>query len=151
MKLLFSTGSLAATLYFWLVRANRERVSVGVYAVNGFEGALDDHGLGLWTGRLFLANRSILPTAVVTIKAELYWDGRWLPGQVGTGEASELPWNLPPSQAFAKSVTAAFNLGPEATRAQVYASHRLRFTLATVEGARVTGEIRTGEQVAAAA
>src|SRR5262245_43060385 len=65
LKLLFSAGSLAVTLYFWFVRANRERVSVAVHPVSGFEGSLESGGVGFWTGRVFLANRSILPTAVV--------------------------------------------------------------------------------------
>src|SRR5688500_6358043 len=59
VKLLFSAVSLLITLYFWYVRINRERVALRVYPVGGFEGALQNNGDGIWTGRIFIANRSI--------------------------------------------------------------------------------------------
>jgi hypothetical protein len=143
LKFLFSGVSLLATLYFWLVRANRERVALAVHAVHGFEGCLQDDGTGVWTGKLFLANRSILATAVLAGRAELWWQGRWLVGGFHAADGSELPWNLPPAQVFAKDVIAAFDLGREATREQVYAEQRLRFTFVTVEGRRVVVKLRS--------
>jgi len=150
LKMLFSAGSLVFTLYFWLVRANRERVAVAVHQVGGFEGVLDG-GIGIWSGKLFVVNRSILSTAIVAARAELWWQGRWLVGNCIPGDDCELPWNLPPAQAFAKTVRAAFDLGPETSRAQVYADHLLRITFVTVEGRRVRGEVRTNDLCAAAA
>jgi hypothetical protein len=151
LKMLFAAGSVAVTMYFWFVRINRERVSLKVYPISGFEGALEDCGLGIWSGRVFLANCSIMPTAVVTVKAELWWEERWLAGQVGGQAGSELPWNLPPTQVFPRDLTAAFELGPRATREQVYANQRLRFTFVTIEGRRFTEEFQTGCLQAAAA
>lgn len=151
LKLGFSGASLVVTMYFWMVRANRERVSLGIFPVGGFEGTLEPGGIGLWSGRLFLANRSILPTAIVAAQVELLWQGRWLPGHVGTGEGSELPWNLPPSQVFPKDLKAAFDLGMEISLDEVYADQRLRFTFVTVEGRSVYQEVRTCPQQAAVA
>lgn len=149
MKLLCSVGSLVVTLYFWFVRSNRERVAVAVYHVGGFESSLEPYGVGLWSGKIFLANRSILPTAIVRTQAELFWQGRWITGMVHLAEGCELPWNLPPSQVFAKNVTAAFDVGKETTCDQVYANQRLRFTFETVEGCRVTGETESCPTVGA--
>ena len=77
LKLGLSGISLVVTMYFWLVRANRERVSVGIFPVGHFEGTLEPGGVGQWTGRLFLANRSIMPTAIVSARVELLWKGRY--------------------------------------------------------------------------
>ena len=143
LKLGFSAGSLIVTLYFWFVRINRERVSVGLYPDRGFEGTLQPDGLGVWTGRVFLVNRSILPTAIVVAKAELWWEGRWLAGQAYPTEGSELPWNLPPSQVFARGLCAVFNLGPETPRERVYANQRIRFTFTTVERGQVREVVET--------
>ena len=150
LQMLFSAASVVFTLYFWLVRANRERVSVVVHQVGGFEGVLDG-GVGIWSGTLFVVNRSIMPTAIVAARAELWWQGRWLAGNCVSCDGSELPWNLPPAQAFAKAVRVAFDVGMETTRAQVYADQRLRITFVTVEGRRVTGEVRTNDLCAMAA
>jgi hypothetical protein len=143
MKLLFSASSLVVTAYFWFVRVNRERTSIAFYAVNGFEGALEPHGLGVWTGKVFLANRSILPTAIVQARAELWWGGSWRTGNAVAADGSELPWNLPSAQVFAKNITAVFDLGPDTSREQVYANQKLRFTFETVDGSRVVWETNT--------
>jgi hypothetical protein len=143
MKLLFSASSMAITAYFWLVRMNKEKVSLAFYGGNGFEGTLEPHGVGLWRGRIFLANRSVLPTAIVRVQVELWWEERWLTGVFHTAEGSELPWNLPPSQVFPKNIIAAFDLGPNTSCEQVYANQRLRFTFETVEGKYITGEAQT--------
>jgi hypothetical protein len=149
LKVVFSVVSLVATLYFWLVRANRERVSVAVHAVSGFEGALNDHGVGFWTGKLFLANRSILPTAIVAGRAEVWWNGRWLVGNCVANDDSELPWNLAPSQVVAKNVIAAFDLPAGTERERVYQNQRLRFTFLTVEGRQVREEIQSNVSLTA--
>lgn len=143
LKIAFSATSLLVTGYFWIVRVNRERVSLGIFPVGGFEGTLEPGHVGAWAGRIFLSNRSILPTAVIAAKAELWWNGRWIVGNAITGDGSELPWNLPPSQATSKTITTAFDVGPETTREQIYADQRLRLTFITVEGCRVTAEFRT--------
>lgn len=150
LKLIFSGTSLVITAYFWFVRANRERVSLGIFPVDGFEGSLESGGVGLWAGRIILTNRSIVPTAVIAARAELWWDGRWVTGNVVAGDGSELPWNLPPSQATAKTLNAAFDLGLQTSREQVYADQRLRLTFITVEGYRAVGEFRTHAVGAAA-
>jgi hypothetical protein len=151
LKLAFSASSLVITVYFWFVRVNREKVSLKVYPDHGFEGTLEPGGVGLWTGRLFLANRSILPTAVVRVKAELWWNGRWLLGNVIPSEGSELPWNLPPSQVFARGLQAAFDVGPDTPRERVYTNQRIRFTFVTIERCRVVSEVETVEAAALAA
>lgn len=143
VKMLFSTASLVFTAYFWLVRVNRERISVRTYPVSGFEGSLESGGVGVWSGKLFIANGSILSTAIVAGKVEIWWDGRWLRGHFAVGDGSELPWNLPPSQAFSKAVTAAFEIGLEVDRDQVYENQRLRFTFATVERKAIVEEFET--------
>lgn len=144
-KMLFSTGSLVVTLYFWFVRANRERFSVGVHVVSGFEGSLEPGGIGVWSGKVFVANRSILPTAIVAGRAELWWEGRWLAGRLAEGDGSELPWNLPASQAYAKNVVAVFDLGRGVSVERIYARQRMRLIFETVEGRNVVGKVRTGE------
>ena len=151
MKLLFSAGSLGVTVYFWFVRINRERVSVGVFPAGGFEGRLEPGSLGVWTGKVYLANRSILPTAVVAGEVELLVRGRWQKGGFHTPDGSELPWNLPPSQAYAKSMIAAFDLPADTPTEWVYANRKLRITLITVEGARLVNELSTHAELAAAA
>lgn len=151
MQAAMSVGSLAVTLYFWFMRANRERVQVKVYPVNGLEGTLEEGGVGCWTGRLFFANASILPTAIVAAKAELWWDGQWLSGAFHVGAGSELPWNLPPTQVFPKDVVAAFDLGKCSKRERVYAEQKLRFTFVTVEGCRIVVEVNSGASLASLA
>jgi hypothetical protein len=143
MKLVFSAGSLGITAYFWFVRVNRERVSVGLFPAYGFEGTLESGGIGVWTGRLFLSNRSILPTAIISGEVELWWKKRWLKGRFYANDGHELPWNLPPSEVFVKTVSVAFDLGENTPRERVYAKRRLRFTFITVEGHRVAGELPT--------
>lgn len=143
MKMGFSLSSLLVTAYFWFVRVNRERVSLGVFAVSGFEGSLEPGGVGLWAGQIILTNRSILPTAVIAAKAELWWDGRWIAGNAVPGDGSELPWNLPPSQASSKTLSTAFDVGPDTQRERIYADQLVRLTFVTVEGCRITGEFRT--------
>jgi len=150
VKFLFSTVSLLITFYFWYVRINREKVALKVYPVGDFEGALQDNGEGIWSGRIFIANSSILPTAVVSVKAELWWDGRWLEGPCAMGEGSELPWNMPPSQVFPRDLRAAFLLPPDTTREEVYANHSLRFTFETVDGSRITTETETASEAESA-
>jgi hypothetical protein len=150
LKTLLSGVSFVATLYFWMVRANRERVSLGIYTAGGFEGELHPGGVGVWTGRLFIANRSTMPTAIIDLKVELYWDGYWRSGCCHALEPNDLPWNLTPSQVTAKTVTAAVTVGDVACD-RVYEPQRLRFTLVTVEGKHVTQEVRTGAAAAASA
>src|SRR3954447_3515898 len=107
LKLSLSGTSLIVTAYFWFVRANRERVSLGIFPVAGFEGSLEPGGVGLWAGQIILTNRSILPTAVIAARAELWWNGRWITGNARPADGSELPWNLPPSQAFSRCLSTA--------------------------------------------
>jgi hypothetical protein len=52
LKTAFSVLSLGVTAYFWFVRANRERLSVGIHQVGGFEGVLEAGQVGVWTGRV---------------------------------------------------------------------------------------------------
>ena len=151
LKLGLSVGSFVVTVYFWFIRVNRERVAIGVYPAGGFEGTLESGGIGLWTGRVFLTNKSILATAVISVEVELWWNGRWVAGNAIPDLDNPLPWNLPPSQAFAKTVRAAFDLGPDTDREKVYLNQRLRFTFNTVEGVRVPVEMKTNEVVAKAA
>ena len=143
MKLAFSAGSLLITVYFWFVRINRERVSIGLYPAYGFEGALEHGGVGVWTGKLFLANRSILPTAIIGGEVELWWKKKWISGGFHVGDGYELPWNLPPSQVFAKTISVAFDLGANTPRERVYANRKLRFTFVTIEGVRISAELQT--------
>lgn len=150
MKLAFSAGSLLVTVYFWFVRVNRERPALGVYSAGGFEGSLDS-GFGVWRGRLFVANRSILPTAIVALRSEVYWKGRWVAGQCGTGEGSDLPWNLPPNQVFPHSLVAVFDLGADPSLEHIYANRPLRFVFTTVEGKSIVAEVESQPAPAAAA
>jgi hypothetical protein len=143
MKLAFSAGSLGVTAYFWFVRVNRERVSVGIFPAYGFEGTLEPGGVAVWTGKVFLCNRSILPTAIISGEVELWWKQRWRKGRFYANDGHELPWNLPPSQVFAKQMSVAFDLGEGTPRERVYANRRLRFTFTTIEGYRVSGELQT--------
>lgn len=151
MKWLFSGASLLVTVYFWCVRINRERVSLRIYSDSGFEGTLESGGVGLWVGRIFVANRSILPTAIIAANVELWWDGRWQSGRVIPCDGSELPWNMPPTQVFARGLRAVFDLGEETPRERIYATQRLRFTFSTVEGCRVRQEVETAAERALAA
>ena len=143
LQMAFSLGSLVVTAYFWFVRVNRERVSIGLYPVSGFEGALERPDTGVWTGQIFLTNRSILPTAVVAGKTELFWKGNWILGNLIAGTGSDLPWNLPPTQAFAKTVTLVFDVGPQTSADALYVDQRVRIAFLTVEGKQVVGEFRT--------
>ena len=143
MKLAFSAGSLGVTAYFWFVRVNRERVSIGIFPAYGFEGTMESGGVGVWTGNIFLSNRSILPTAIISGEVELLWKKRWRKGRFYACAGHELPWNLPPAQVFAKTVSVAFDLGEDTPRERVYANRRLRFTFVTVEGQRISGELPT--------
>jgi hypothetical protein len=153
LQMAVSGASLLVTAYFWFIRANRERVSVGIFPVSGFEGALNGPGLGVWTGQVFLTNRSILATAILSGKAELYWEGRWITGNLVAGDGFELPWNLPPAQAYSKTIIVAFDVGVRTTAEKVYESQRIRVTFLTVEGQRVAREFRTNavHELAAAA
>lgn len=149
LNTLFSMASFGVTVYFWFIRVNRERVSVKVYPVGPFEGTLESGGVGLWTGKLFLANRSILPTAIVEVQVELLWKGMWRSGRFFGGEGAEPPWNLKPQQVTPRlQVSAAFAVGEEVTREQIYEPQRLRFTFVTVEGWLIAHEFRTAERPA---
>ncbi len=145
---LCSVGSLLITVYFWFVRMNREKVSVGVFPIGGFEGALHPDNLGVWSGRLYLANRSILPTAVVAVEAELWWKGRWQTGNCVPEEGSELPWNMPPTQVFVKTLRLVFDVGPDTVCDEVYANQRVRLTFVTVEGSRIVTQLDTNATAA---
>jgi hypothetical protein len=151
LKTAFSVLSLGVTAYFWFVRANRERLSVGIHQVGGFEGVLEAGQVGVWTGRVFLANRSILPTAIVDGFAEIKWNGRWQKGRLIAADESALPWNLEPSYVVAKQVTMAFQFDEQTTREQVYEDQILRIAFMTVEGRKITQEIRSSYNSAALA
>ena len=143
LQTFLSIGSCAVTGYFWLVRINREREAVRIYQMGVLDGTLESGALGVWTGKLMLANRSIMPTGIVAGKAELYWKGRWLPGTFATSDANELPWNLSPQQVVPQKVVAIFAIGEETTRERVYEDQRIRFTFLTVEGRSVVKELQT--------
>ncbi|MBY0522064.1 MAG: hypothetical protein K2R98_01620 [Gemmataceae bacterium] len=147
MNTLFSLASAGMTAYFWLVRVNRERESVRVYQVSDFAGTLEPGQVGYWVGKIFLANRSINPTAIVEASAELYWNGRWVPGVVHTADDVDLLWNLTPLQVVARKVGAAFPLDAKTTREQVYAPQKLRVTFVTVEGKKLVHEVRAGAEI----
>jgi hypothetical protein len=62
-----------------------------------------------------------------------------------------LPWNLAPSHVVAKQVTMAFQFDDQTTREQVYEDQMLRITFITVEGRKITQEIRSSYNSAALA
>lgn len=142
-QMVLSVGSFVVTAYFWVVRINREREALRVYQTGTFEGTLESGHIGAWAGRLMLANRSIMPTAIVEAKVELCWQGKWLLGCINLDETNQLPWNLPAQQVAAQKLVAGFDVGPETTPEQVYADQRLRFTFLTVEGRRVVKIVET--------
>src|SRR5690606_18754505 len=70
-----------------------------------------------WTGDLYVANMSTLPSAVIGAEVELQREGKWVSGAFGWSEGAALPWNLDPLKVDKHGVAAFFYL-PESVEGE---------------------------------
>ncbi|MBI4615705.1 MAG: hypothetical protein HY720_18955 [Planctomycetes bacterium] len=118
VSLTSSAVATVLTIYFWLVRAQRERPWLAVYLApglgadqsssgSGTEGAVTCH----YYCRAVLANYSSLPNAVIGIRAWLRSRDRgWLAARVETEARSSVPFNLAPMQTCAVDLALSVEL-----------------------------------------
>lgn len=148
---ILAVGSAAVTAYFWLIKANRERAGVKVYQIGKFRAdrrtvpaseAPTKYRLW-WSGDLFFANRSTLPSAIIGAEVSVFFRGQWIDGDFGWGEGAELPWNLPPLSVEKKPVAAFLKVQDEVEWDEVQKPHKLRFRFSTVDGRQFTKEVET--------
>jgi hypothetical protein len=157
LSMLLSVGSSVVTGYFWLVKMRQERAGLQLYRAAGFRPdrlqCSDQPGKekAVWYGEVFLANPSTLPAAVVRFGVQLFWKGRWLDGSLIMEKKDGMPWTVEPLRVLARSFGCAFHVEEGTTREQLLPSHRLRFTLVTVEGRSRTYEIETSDPAPALA
>jgi hypothetical protein len=109
-----STISMAATLYFWLVRMRRERPCLKPYLVDRefYLGLSRDEvrRIGLKVG-VVVANYSVLPNAVLGARLWIrQQDGGWLEaGNIAFDKQTPQPFNVPPLQTVMLRLTGALS------------------------------------------
>jgi hypothetical protein len=140
LSMFLSVASSCVTGYFWLVKMRRERAGLQLYRAAGFRpdrlqcSDLPGKAKAVWYGEVFLANPSTLPAAVVRFGVQLLWKGRWIDGALVMDKKDGVPWTVEPLRVLARGFGCAFQVEECATREQLLQSHRLRFTLVTVDG-----------------
>ncbi len=101
------SGSVLATgitLFFWLVKARREKPLLRSYAVGSLDAAQapsakDGHVRNTFFYRGVVANYSTLPNAVIGVRVRVKMrSGEWVEAQVSAEKEQQLPLNVSPLQ-----------------------------------------------------
>jgi hypothetical protein len=112
------TGSAIATLstlYFWLVRVNREKPQLKVHLAGPLgadtlaaaAGAPPGTARSQFSLKAVVANYSALPNAVIGVKAWVKTrEGTWAPAVTSIDEKTQPPFNLPPLHTVPVTLTA---------------------------------------------
>ena len=108
VQTLFAVGSTCITVYFWLIKMNRERAGLKLYRVADFRpdrlqcSDKPSKEKATWYGEIYLANPSTLPIAVVRFQAQLLWRGRWIDGRMVMERKDDVPWMVEPLRVLAR-------------------------------------------------
>src|SRR5262249_17455586 len=112
----FATGS---TLYFWLLRMNRERPQLKIQLAGPISadtlaagpGAPAGTARSQFSAKVIVANYSVLPNPVLGVRA---WvksrEGTWETAVLSPDQNSQPPLNLPPLTVVPLSVTATITV-----------------------------------------
>jgi hypothetical protein len=157
VQTLFAVGSTCITVYFWLIKMNRERAGLKLYRVADFRpdrlqcSDKPSKEKATWYGEIYLANPSTLPIAVVRFQAQLLWRGRWIDGRMVMERKDDVPWMVEPLRVLARGFGCAFDVEEGTAREQLLRPHKLRFTWTTVDGRHRSQEVETSLTAASAA
>jgi hypothetical protein len=118
VSLIGSGFATASTLYFWLVRANRERPQLKTYLASPLDASFLAGAAGLpdtmrsqFYVKAVVANYSTLPNAVLGVRAWLKArDGSWQPAATVFPEKDQVPCNLAPLQTAPLQLTATITV-----------------------------------------
>ncbi|HVS36422.1 MAG TPA: hypothetical protein VMS17_12725 [Gemmataceae bacterium] len=156
LQTIFVVASTCITVYFWVIKWNRERTGLKLYRVADFRAdrlqCSDKPGQekATWYGEIFLANPSTLPIAVVRFRVQLLWRGRWMDGRTVMERKDDMPWTVEPLRVLARSFGCAFDVEEGTAREQLLKPHKLRFTWTTVDGRQKSQDVETSQTASAA-
>jgi hypothetical protein len=115
VSLLGSAVATLSTLYFWLVRVNREKPQLKVHLAGPLgadtlaaaAGAPPGTARSLFSVKAVVANYSALPNAVLGVRTWVKTrEGTWAPAVTSLDEKTQPPFNLPPLHTVPLTLTA---------------------------------------------
>ena len=115
LSLIGSAIATLSTLYFWLVRVNRERPQLKIHLAGPMAadtlaaaaGAPPGTARSLFSVKAVVANYSALPNAVLGVRAWVKTrEGNWAPAVTSVDDKTQPPFNLPPLHTVPLTLTA---------------------------------------------
>lgn len=140
LNLVLSGSSLVFTIYFWFVKARRERPCLEFYQLSDFRvncrRVPDSPGMKriyiqqLDTGGVLIVNHSTRQNSVVLFNCFLETDQGEIQGDWGYGGDDKPPWNVGPESTIAFSPACIFDV-PESLEIPEQPGFRIEFLTAS--------------------
>lgn len=120
IEAILSIASLTITLYFWFVKANRERPSLRFFQLGDFSANLrrmagQDGMRRLCVQQMdstgvLVANDSTRQNAIINFECAFLHNGRWVAGDWGYVDENKPPWNIGPESSVALGLAFFFDV-----------------------------------------
>lgn len=114
-----SVVSLAVTLYFWFVQANRERPRLRFFQLGDFRTnirRMSGDGIRrlcvqqMDTCGVLVANDSTRQNAIINFECAFRHNGHWIQGDWGYVDENKPPWNIGPESSIAIGLAFFFDV-----------------------------------------